>query len=72
MHQINKLRDRAIRTEQLPPIVSRTLAAEFALCSRRTLIRAEGSKLKPILVGGTVHYTKANLLKFLGIDDTRS
>lgn len=69
MHQVKKLRDRAIRVEQLPPVVSRRLAADFACCSTRFLMRSEGTKLKPIIVGGTVHYAKKNLLKFLGIDE---
>jgi hypothetical protein len=60
----------AIGVEQLPPLVSRPLAADFALVNVRTLIRAERKGLlSPIKRNArTVSYRKAELLKFLGIE----
>ena len=58
----------AISVEQLPPLVPRGLAADFALVNERTLIRAERKGLlSPIKRNlRTVSYRKDELLKYLG------
>ena len=61
----------AIRAEQLPAQVPRSLAALFAPCHRMTLIRAEkAGYLVPIRRGTsrTVYYDKSNLLRWMGLD----
>ena len=61
----------AIRPEQLPAQVPRSLAALFALCHRMTLIRAEkDGYLVPIRRGSSriVYYDRSNLLRWMGLD----
>jgi hypothetical protein len=60
-----------IKVEQLPALVPRSLAADFALLTERTLLRAERKGLlSPIKRNlRTVSYRKEELLKFLGIEE---
>ena len=60
----------AIRIEQLPELIARPLAADFACVNPRTLMRAERrGELTPIKRNRkTVCYRKSDLLEFLGIE----
>ena len=61
----------AIRPEQLPMQIPRSLAALFASCNRMTLIRAEkDGYLVPIRRGASrnVFYDRSNLLRWMGLD----
>ena len=61
-----------IRLEQLPVLVPRAVAADFAVVSVRTLMRAErDGKLTPIRRGDqAVSYRRDEFLKFLGITES--
>jgi hypothetical protein len=63
------LPERAIRTEQLPAWVSRSLAAKFSLLNVRTLRRAElRGELKLFRRNSRVcGYRKEDLLSYLGL-----
>jgi hypothetical protein len=60
---------KAITVEQLPPLVPRPLAADFALLTIRTLARAEErGELRPIKRNArSVSYRKEDLLAYLGL-----
>ena len=61
----------AIRPEQLPMQIPRSMGALAASCSRMTLIRAEKEGyLVPIRRGGgrVVYYDRANFLRWMGVD----
>jgi hypothetical protein len=68
-YKTTKVLREAIRIEQLPPMVPRPLAADFALLSVRTLIRAEKEGLLHPKKRNrqSVSYDKDELLAFLGI-----
>jgi hypothetical protein len=64
------LLDRAIRIEQLPHRVPRAVAADFAVVSKRTLLRAEkAGKLTPHRYGQSVAYDRTEFLRFCGIEE---
>jgi hypothetical protein len=60
---------RPIEISMLRPFIPRPIAADFAVCSRKTLIRAEQKgQLIPIRRGDqSVCYERSAFLKFLGI-----
>ena len=70
-----KILKEAIQIEQLPPMVPRPLACDFALLSARTFIRAEEKGLLRAFKGSSkqapVSYRKAELLRYLGIVDEK-
>ena len=63
------LLERPIEVSQLPPLIPRPTAADFALLSRKTLIRAEQKgQLTPIRRGDqNVSYERSQFLRFLGL-----
>jgi hypothetical protein len=64
------LLDTAIRVEQLPHRVPRAVAADFAVVSTRTLLRAEkAGKLTPHKYGQSWAYDRAEFLRFCGIEE---
>ena len=65
------LLERPIQREELPVLIPRGVAADFAVCSKRTLIRAErDGKLTPVRRGNqSVSYRRGEFLKFLGISE---
>jgi hypothetical protein len=73
MRQLNvkskMLPPKAISLEQLPHLIPRAVAADFAVCHRRTLARAEMlGQLTPIRRGQNISYRRDQFLQWLGIE----